>query len=386
MHAACLTRFGTALLAGAALVFAAAPARADIATARRRRPCKKSISSGTSWACSAACGCNSGSCHGSFQGKGGFRLSLFGYDPEKDYFALTRDLDGRRINRADPDTSLLLLKATGQVAARRPGRFGKDSWPTSSSASGSPTARRWHKGSGDIASIAVNPPEYAFTKPGLTGQLLVKATFADGSKEDITPFCDFRTNDDAVVEVNAAGPGQGAAGRRHGRHRLLPRQRPAGARPGADGDAGRLPVPATCPRSTTSTARSSPSCKRLNIVPSDLSSDTEFLRRVTIDTIGSLPTPEEVRDFLADARPDKRAQKIDELLAHPLHAALWATKFCDITGNNTDALENPQQRRPKLSQMWHDWFRKRFAENMPYDEIVHGVLCATSRDGKSPED
>src|SRR5262249_2384944 len=67
------------------------------------------------------------------------------------------------------------------------------------------------------------------------------------------------------------------------------------------------------------------------------------------------------------------------------HGALWATKFCDITGNNTDLLENPQTFRPKLSQMWHDWFRKRIADNMPYDEIVRGVLCATSRDGQTPE-
>ena len=69
-----------------------------------------------------------------------------------------------------------------------------------------------------------------------------------------------------------------------------------------------------------------------------------------------------------------------------MHAALWATKFCDITGDNTDLLENPQKNRAKLSQMWHDWFRKRIAENMPYDQIVHGVLCATSRDGLSPEE
>ena len=89
---------------------------------------------------------------------------------------------------------------------------------------------------------------------------------------------------------------------------------------------------------------------------------------------------------MADTQPDKRVRKIDELLAHPMHAALWATKFCDITGNNTDSLEQPQQRRPKLSQMWHDWFRKRVAENVPYDEIVRGVLCATSRDGQSPEE
>src|SRR5213079_3147805 len=87
--------------------------------------------------------------------------------------------------------------------------------------------------------------------------------------------------------------------------------------------------------------------RRLNMVPSDDIGDLEFLRRVTIDTIGSLPTPDEVRAFLADKRTDKRERKIDELLKHPLHAALWATKFSDITGNNTDTLEQPAQRRTK---------------------------------------
>src|SRR5262249_38612558 len=126
--------------------------------------------------------------------------------------------------------------------------------------------------------------------------------------------------------------------------------------------------------------------RRLNMVPSGLSSDAEFLRRVTIDTIGTLPSPREVRDFLADTRPDKRARKIDELLALPMHAALWARKFCDIPAKNPDALKNPPQRKTRLSQMWHDWFHKRLAENIPYDEIVRGVLCATSRDGRSPEE
>jgi hypothetical protein len=126
--------------------------------------------------------------------------------------------------------------------------------------------------------------------------------------------------------------------------------------------------------------------KLLNMVPSDLSSDEEFLRRVTIDTIGQLPTPEEARAFLADKTPQKRAKKIDELLAHPLHAALWATKLCDITGNDTLSLEAPNQLRSKRSQMWHDWFRKRVADNMPYNQIVHGVLCASSREGKEPQE
>jgi hypothetical protein len=89
---------------------------------------------------------------------------------------------------------------------------------------------------------------------------------------------------------------------------------------------------------------------------------------------------------LADKRSDKRATKIEQLLNHPLHAALWATKFSDITGNETRELESgPPVVRTKFSQMWHDWFRKRIAENMPYDQIAHGVLCATSRETRSPE-
>src|SRR5262249_11549111 len=126
--------------------------------------------------------------------------------------------------------------------------------------------------------------------------------------------------------------------------------------------------------------------RRLRIIPSDLAGDAQFLRRVTIDTIGTLPTPAEVRAFLADKSPTKRAKKIDALLADPLHAALWATRFSDITGNNTASLEQPPQLKFKRSQMWHDWFRKRLAANKPYDEIVRGVLCATSRDGLAPEE
>jgi hypothetical protein len=330
-------------------------------------------------------GCNSGSCHGSFQGKGGFRLSLFGYDPQKDFLALTRDLEGRRINRADPDNSILLLKATGQVEHGGKQRFAKGSWPYQLLREWIVQGADWNKGSGEVQSIAILPAEFAFAKPGQNGKLKVEATFRDGSKEDITALCDFRTNDDAVAEVNPLGqvkgrqPGDTALvvsyrGQVLPVRVLVPVELPAGtAYP-------QVPEVNYVDREVFAKLR------RLNIIPSDLASDGEFLRRVTIDTIGTLPTPTEVCDFLADSRPDKRARKIDELLAHPMHAALWATKFCDVTGNNTDALENPAQQRPKLSQMWHDWLRKRFAENVPYDEIVRGILCATSRDGLTPEE
>ncbi len=330
-------------------------------------------------------GCNSGSCHGSFQGKGGFRLSLFGYDPEKDYLALTRNLEGRRITKSDPERSLILLKAAGQVPHEGGVRFDKNSWAYQLLREWLVQGATWSKGSGDVKNITISPPEYAFVKPEQKGQLTVKATFADGSTESITPLCDFRTNDDAVAQVDNLGalrsikPGDTAViviyrGNVVPVRVLVPAELPAGF---------------VYPKLTEVNYidhEVQAKLRRLNMAPSDLAGDAEFLRRVTLDTIGTLPTVEEVRAFLNDQRPDKRARKIDELLEHPMHAALWATKFCDITGNNTDTIENPAILRPKLSQMWHDWFRKRIAENMPYDEIVKGVVTATSRDGKKAEE
>jgi hypothetical protein len=330
-------------------------------------------------------GCNSGSCHGSFQGKGGFRLSLFGYDPEKDYVALTRDVLGRRLDSVNPDNSLLLLKATGRTSHGGGRRFSPDSWQYLIFREWITAGAHWTKGSGDLAAITVDPPEYAFRQPGETGRLKVRARFTDGSTQDITPFCDFRTNDDAVADVNPLGE---VSARQPGDTAVIVSYR---------GQV--LPVRVLVPMVASAGFRYPKvaevnyidrevfaKLRRLNLVPSDLSADAEFLRRVTIDTIGTLPTPDEVRAFLADKDPNKRARKIDELLTHPLHAAVWATKFCDITGNNTDLLEQPNELKPKRSQMWHDWFRKRIAENVPYDEIVRGVLCATSREGLSPEE
>jgi hypothetical protein len=330
-------------------------------------------------------GCNSGSCHGSFQGRGGFRLSLFGYDPEKDYLAITRDVFSRRVNSVDPESSLLLLKAAGQVEHGGGQRFTKDSWQYRLFRDWIVSGVPWVKGSGDVTKIAITPPEYHFQKMGQSGRLVVTAQFADGSREDITRFCDFRTNDDAVAEVNTMGQVKGLQpgdtsivvsyrGTVLAVRILVPVELPPGLK---------YPRP---PEVNYIDREVFAKLRDLKIVPAELSNDAEFLRRVTIDTIGSLPSPEEVKAFLADNDPNKRAKKIESLLTHPLHAALWATKFSDITGNDTNALEQPRDMQTKRSQMWHDWFRKRVAENLPYDEIVHGVLCATSRDSQSPEE
>src|SRR5262249_23924831 len=146
-----------------------------------------------------------GSCHGSFQGKGGFRLSLFGYEPEKDFLALTRDLQGRRIDAADPDHSLLLLKATGQIDHGGGRRFSKDSWQDQVFREWIVDGARWRRGAGEVANVKVAPPEIAFHAVGDSCGLVVTARFAGGSEEDVTPLCDFRTSDDAVAEVSSLG-------------------------------------------------------------------------------------------------------------------------------------------------------------------------------------
>lgn len=330
-------------------------------------------------------GCASGSCHGSFQGKGGFRLSLFGYDPEKDFLSITHDFSGRRVNLEDPARSLLLLKATGQTNHEGLVRFRVDSWQSRVIQAWINSGARWEKGKGEVKSIRVDPPEIAFGGTNQSRQLQVKALFVDGQEENITTFCDFRSNDDAVVDVSSLGQIQS---RRPGDTAIIVSYR-GNVLPVRIMVPAQLPVGSVfpdLPESNYIDHEVFSKLRRLNMIPSDLSTDGEFLRRITLDTIGTLPTPEQVRAFLADNRPNKRSLKIDELLSDPMHAALWATRFCDFTGNNTDMLENPPQLRSKRSQMWYEWLRKRLQDNMPYDQIVKGILCSTSREGHSPEE
>lgn len=332
-------------------------------------------------------GCNAGACHGSFQGKGGFFLSLFGYSPEKDYLAIVRDGNGRRINVVDPDQSLILLKATGQVPHGGGQRFAKGSWQYQVIREWIARGARWDDASRakQVVSIRLEPSEHVFGKEGETKQFRLLVRFSDGSEESLAQFADYRILDDYIAEV---APGGVVRITRPGDTVVIVGYRGLVATARVI-----LPVPVDNNFVFPNVAVHNyidelvlEKLRKLNMVPSELASDEEFLRRVYIDTIGQLPAPDEVRQFLADKSPDKRHRKIEELLRHPLHAALWATKFCDITGNNVDRMEQPVQTRARRAKAWHDWFRKRIAENMPYDQIVYGVLCATSRDGAAPEE
>jgi hypothetical protein len=325
-------------------------------------------------------GCNAGACHGSFQGKGGLRLSLFGHSPAEDHLALTRGGMGRRVDRAAPERSLLLLKVTAAVPHGGGKRFDRRSWQYE-------VFRAWIAQGlnddlgGEVRRLRVVPAEHLFAGPGQSLALRVVAEFADGTRADLTPFCTFRVKDEAIADVSPLGvvralrPGVTPVIVAY-RGSLTTSEMLVPAPAGKDFVYPQLPQANYIDREVLARLR------KLRIVPSEPAGDAEFLRRVTIDTIGCLPAPAEVRAFLADRRPDKRARKIDALLAHPLHAALWATRLCDVTANNVDVMDGPPEERGRRARMWHDWFRRRLADNVPYDQIVHGVLCATSRDGQ----
>jgi hypothetical protein len=323
-------------------------------------------------------GCNAGSCHGSFQGRGGLNLSLFGHDPAHDFRALTRAALGRRVDTLDPDRSLILLKATGQVPHDGGQRFAAGSWEYRVIRAWIAAGARRDPSRPAAETIEIHPREQILSRPGDRARLSVLARFADGTQSEITPFCDLRVRDDSVSEVTPNGtvhglkPGDTAVVASY--HGLLA--------------AGRIIVPTgravsipAVPESDLVDREINAKLRALGLVPSGPAADTEFLRRITLDVVGTLPAPGEVRSFLGDRSPDKRVRKIDELLAHPMHAALWATRFLDITGCDVAAMEGPAEIRPRLARMWHDWFRTRLAGNVPYDQIVRGVLCATSRDG-----
>lgn len=326
-------------------------------------------------------GCNGGACHGSFQGKGGFRLSLFGHSPAFDYRSLTRDSLGRRINTSSPDDSLLLRKPTMQVAHEGGRKLKAGSWQYR-------VIRRWIAegarripGSGEVSALEVRPKNLTLTG-SRPARIRVFARFADGTREDVTPFCTFRVQNDAVAVASENGS----------------------VASGVPGDTGviaayrghfattRVIVPvAPSRRIAWPELRSAGAIdeeifaklRRLGIAPSGNCSDTDFLRRLMLDTIGRVPSPEEIRAFVKDNRPDKRRRAIERCLADPMHAALWATRWSDFTGNDLDVLPGSREMKPKYAEMWHRWLRRRIADNTPYDEIVRGILTATSR-GTTP--
>ncbi len=330
-------------------------------------------------------GCSGRECHGSFQGRGGFQLSLFGYDFEKDHKAITQDANGDeaevRVNLKEPAESLIIKKGAAIANHKGKERFKKDSWEYN-------LLLKWIAGgakldveqTGDFDRLEVLPKEVVFQKEGDVVQLKVLAHWKDGTVEDVTQITRFRSNDESVSAVSDTGKveckGKGDT------HVV------------AFYDNGVLPIPAMLavsqftgnkfPKVPTKTKVDElvvAKLRKVGIVPSEVCTDAEFLRRVHLDLSATLPTPGEVRAFVADKSPDKRAKKVEELFKTPGYAGWWTTLLCDFTGNNRQQLNTggDLQLNDKFSRQWYDWIYKRVANNTHYDELVAGIVLAKGR-------
>ena len=327
-------------------------------------------------------GCNGRACHGSFQGQGGFRLSLFGYDFDADH----EELSGRT-DADTPADSLILQKPLAEIDHEGGQRFETDSWQHR-------LLQNWIKGdvppqpkdAATLKKLDVTPAEIQFAESDEKVQLKAIAVWSDGTREDVTELCCFQSNDDQIADITEDGFVQsGVPGDTH----LV-----------VFYDNAVVPVPVLQPVSDKTrekypqTPTPTPidqlvvqKLQKLGIVQSDLCTDEEFLRRASLDATGTLPSVEEVRAFTSDTNPDKRSRKIDELLERPGYVAWWTTKLCDFTGNSDDQLNNVTPVRAAASQHWYDWIHTRVEDNAGYDDIVEGLVMAVSRDkGESYEE
>lgn len=332
-------------------------------------------------------GCNGRACHGSFQGQGGFRLSLFGYDFAADHEALVQG-DAPRVDLQNVAASLILRKPTLQDDHDGGERFKPKSWQYR-------VLEKWIAGGAtpvaetdpQFVSLTVEPTEILFDKPGATQQLKLTVAWSDGTREDVTPLCRFQTNDESVAAVDENGlitcKGKGdthvVAFYDNG---VAPTAVlvPHGERRGDDDP--RTPTPTRIDELVVAKLR------KLGTEQSDVCTDAEFLRRVSLDMTGTLPAPDEVRKFLADKSQDKRARKIEELLERPTYAAWQATRLCDWMGNAeaNGPVGGEQGLRRRFSEMWYDWVTRRVRENVPYDEIVEGIVLGVGRRAEQTPD
>lgn len=317
-------------------------------------------------------GCNSGPCHGKARGQGGFKLSLFGFDPDFDHVALSREGRGRRVFLPSAEQSLLLLKPTGRVPHGGGLRTEFDGseyrllkrWIESGMPRRAPDAPK-------LARVAVDPAARVL---GLNQeqQLKVTAHYSDGSTRDVTSLTAYQSNEDGIAGVDDSGlvsttsiTGEAAIMARYmGMIAVSTISVPL------SGD-----VPASVyedlPRKNFIDDLVWKKLQRLGLTPSEPATDETFLRRATLDIIGRVPTVDETRAFIADESPDKRAKLIDALLEHPEYADHWANKWADLVR------PNPYRAGIKAVLNYDNWIRTAFRENWPYDRFVREQLTAT---------
>ncbi|MEM6470135.1 MAG: DUF1549 and DUF1553 domain-containing protein [Planctomycetota bacterium] len=318
-------------------------------------------------------GCNMGACHGALAGKGGFRLSLRGYDSDFDFASITREARGRRIELADPGRSLLIAKPTGALPHKGGLRLDVGSrdyrvlaeWIASGAegpSSEDPALER----------ISVVPAE-AMLSPGERSKVLVNAHYDDGRVVDVTHWAKFSATDESVATVAEDGV---VTVQGHGEAATL-------VWFGSQVALARMTVPydhdvsssryESAERHNFIDAFNLAQLETLRLEPSPPCDDETFLRRSTLDTVGRLPTEQERLAYFNTPPEDRRGRWIERLLASDDFVSYWSYKWSDLL------LINGTKLRPIAVKSYYQWVRNRVRENQPWDEFVREILTATGR-------
>ncbi len=324
-------------------------------------------------------GCNAGGCHGKLSGQGGFRLALLGADPEQDYMTIVKEMRGRRINPSAPDHSLLLLKASGGMAHGGGKRMEKDSdeyrslrrWLASGVPFGEPTDPT-------VVRLSIYPEQRVLPRQSKQ-QIAVYAHYSDGTIEDVTRRAQYETNDQEIAVIEPTGlvrtlgfGGEAALMARYQSQVIVFRATvPLGLS---------IPSYAWQPKTLVDTYTQK-KWQQLGIVPSELCSDEQFVRRIYLDITGTLPTPEQIKAFLADKDPSRRDRLIDALVDTTEHSYYFANKWADILrvkrGNN-------QPGRAFGTFVFHEWIRDSIQNDRPYDQFARAIVAAVGDETRCP--
>lgn len=323
--------------------------------------------------------CNSGGCHGALAGKGGFRLSLRGYDPESDFFNIVKQDQGRRIELAAPERSLLLTKPSTAIPHKGGLKLPSDSngfqivadWIARGAAPPEPS-------DAVVDHIEVYPSA-SLQSVGSKQDFVVRAFYSDGSERDVTRWTKWSSTNDAVSQVSEEGqasiigPGEGAivawyASKLAIARTTVPYTHEASQEEIANADQ-------RAPRNFIDEQVDS-QLKRLNLIASPNCTDAEFLRRAYLDTVGRIPTVDETRSFLADTSKDKRDKLIERLLESSEFVDYWTYKWSDVLMLNGTLL------RPAPIKAYYEWIHGHVEKNTPWDVMVREIVTAT---GESTE-
>lgn len=323
-------------------------------------------------------GCNAGTCHGAAEGKNGFKLSLRGYDPVADHRSLTDDLEGRRFNRVAPDTSLMLLKTSGGVAhaggvLTGPGQSYYE------------LLRLWiaqgvkiDLNSPRVTKIEMTPVAVNIPLPQMKQQMIVKATYSDGKTREVTQEAFIESSNPEVATMDRTGV---VTAVRRGEATIM-------ARYEGSYTASTLFVMGDRTGFTWKPVEEfnwidglvQEKLKQIKVQPSDLCTDYEFVRRLYLDLTGLPPTPEQIREFIANPKPSrvKRDELVDRLVGSQEYLEHWTNKWADLLQVNRKFLGDGGARK------FRAYIRQSLTDNMPYDKFVRSILTASGSNIDQP--